>query len=104
MRRRGLTRVVALVTLVSMLSCEFTAYATEETGNETAQTEDMQEETDTGSADETQAAADEDGDTSESSETYVNERLELNYTNVSKEYTYKEYTGDTVTIPRRSIC
>lgn len=100
MRRRGLTRVVALVTLVSMLSCEFTAYATEETGNETAQTEDMQEETDTGSADETQAAAaDEDGDTSESSETYVNERLELNYTNVSKEYTYKEYTGDTVTIP-----
>lgn len=112
MRRRGLTRIVALVTLVSMLSCEFTAYATEDvTGNDDSQTVEGTQ--DTGTADENDSditdtaddatkgddAAADASDSSTASETYVNERLELRYSNVSKGYTYKEYTGDTVTIP-----
>lgn len=100
MRRRGLTRVVALVTLVSMLSCEFTAYATEDADKDTSKVESTQDDADTDKTGETdEATADTDDNSSESKETYVNERLELNYTNVSKGYTYKNYTGETVTVP-----
>lgn len=98
MRRRGLTRIVALVTLVSMLSCEFTAYATEDVGNNDSSIEDTQDNDENGGTN-NDATADEDGGSSESSSTYVDERLELNYTNVSSGYTYKNYTGATVTIP-----
>lgn len=98
MRRRGLTRVVALVTLVSMLSCEFTSYATEDAKTDDKKVEDTADDKDAGTGDAANTT-DTDAETSESSEAYVNERLELNYTNVSKGYTYKEYTGETVTIP-----
>lgn len=110
MRRRGLTRIVALVTLVSMLSCEFTAYATEDVtpGNDDKTVQDTQNTDTAGENDKSNDTADdvtkdddaaEKTDSSASSDAYVNERLELRYSNVSKGYTYKEYTGETVTIP-----
>lgn len=100
MRRRGLTRAVALVTLVSMLSCEFTAYATEDTtANDNKTVESTQDTADAEDEKSDEAAKKDDSTSSESSGTYVNERLELNYTNVSKGYTYKEYTGSTVSFP-----
>ena len=107
MRRRGLTRIVALVTLVSMLSCEFTAYATEDVtpGNDDKTVQDTQN-TDTAGGNDTAGNVTKDDDASDkkdssssSSDAYVNERLELRYSNVSKGYTYKEYTGEPVTIP-----
>ncbi len=96
MRRKGLTRIVALVTLVSMLSCEFTftSYATDDNNGANSKTEDTQDKTDD------KATQGEDSkDVSTSKEAYVNERLELNYTNVSAGYKYKDYTGNTVKIP-----
>ena len=103
MRRRGLTRTVALVTLVSMLSCEFTTYATTNAG--IGQDETTTQETtadDATTLDTTGTATGTNADSSESAEEeYVNERLEKNYSHVSKEYTYKNYTGSDVTIPAR---
>lgn len=122
MRRRGLTRVVALVTMVSMLSCEFVAYATEDAATvtdentESVTNEDEDTSEDDAAADDNTAdddavedadneettdetTEDESDDSSESDEPYVNERLELIYSKVSKTYTYKEYTGKTITIP-----
>ena len=94
MRRRGLTRVVALATLVSMLSCEFTAYATEDANTDDTVQESTEETTE--EAEDVTTANDD--DSSQTSEEYVNERLELNYTNVSKGYTFKNYTGDKITV------
>ena len=106
MRRRGLTRIVALVTLVSMLSCELVAYATEDVTPDDGSTA-AQDTQDTDTADDDDKSTDTAGDVTEdddaadsaSSDAYVNERLELRYSNVSKGYTYKEYTGNAVTIP-----
>lgn len=92
MRRRGLTRVVALATLVSMLSCEFTAFATEDAAKDSK----VQESTEKEEAKNDATAKDD--NSSQTSENYVNERLELNYTNVSKGYTFKNYTGEKITI------
>lgn len=95
MKRRGLTRVVALATVVSMMSVELSAYATSDVttgtaaGNTTDATTESDKTTETTSTDAGTAAVEESTDV-------VNERLEHNYAIVSKGYTYPVYTGDSI--------
>ena len=95
MKRRGLTRAVALATIVSLMSTEFTAYAAQATNADTA-------------AKETTTSTTTDSDTSAGtgttdSSTVVNERLERNYAIVSKKYSYPKYTGQAITYAAKDI-
>ncbi len=97
MRRRGLTRIVALCTLVTMLSCEFSAYATTDVPDDETKVE--QDDTSGDTNDDADAANDgEDNteNTSTSKTKYVNDLIENNYTIVSSKYKFPEYTGDTL--------
>ena len=103
MKRRGLTRTVALATVVSMMSVNLSAYATSDidTGTAAGNTADTTAESD-GTAEATSTDAETtatDAGTSagggEDTEV-VNERLEHNYAVVSKGYKYPVYTGSTI--------
>ncbi len=95
MRRRGLTRIVALCTLVSMLSCEFSAYATTDVPDEGTKVEQDATNDDADNvADATNDGEDNTDNTSKSK--YVNELTEKNYTVVSSKYKFPEYKGDTI--------
>lgn len=98
MKRQGLTRIVALVTLVSMLSSDFTAFAANDTT--TTSTEVNTDTATTAAEDSTAQDGDTNKEASATSDTdYVNEMLEKNYTKVSAKYTYSEYTGKTLEFP-----
>lgn len=87
MRRKGLTRVVAIVTAISVLTGGYGVQATDtEPEQKTVTAADTAE-----NKDEADAAAEAD-----STEAYVNERLEKNYTNVSAKYTAPKYTGEPI--------
>lgn len=90
MKRRGLTRVVALATIVSMMSAELTAYADTDAVAENEQT--------TAESDKTAEATSTDAEnqTEEESDVVENERLEHNYAVVSKTYKNPVYTGDAI--------
>lgn len=96
MKRRGLTRVVALATVVSMMSAELSAYATSDAatdtaaGNTTEATAESDKTTETTSTDAGTAVSD--GESTD----VVNERLEHNYEIVSGNYKYPVYTGDSI--------
>ena len=103
MKCRGLTRVVALATVVSMMSVELSVSATsdintgtaaEGTTDTTAESDGTEEATSTNA--ETTAT---DAGTSagkEDNTTVGNERLEHNYAVVSKGYKYPVYTGSSI--------
>ncbi len=96
MKRRSITRLFALLLIVSMFACDLTAYAqpvsneqNEETAIESDKTAGENTE-DEESKDKEDAAADED------TKEYISERIDKNYTNVSSKYTLDKYTGDTI--------
>lgn len=94
MKRRGLTRVVALATIVSMMSVEMSAYATADVTADSATTESdgAVEATSTDAAGST-ATSD---DTEAEAEEATNERLEHNYAVVSRGYSKPKYTGEQI--------
>ncbi len=103
MKRRGLTRVVALATVVSMMSVELSVSATSDidTGTAAEGTADTTAESDgTGETTSTNAETTAtDAGTSagkEDDSTVGNERLEHNYAVVSKGYKYPVYTGSPI--------
>ncbi len=87
MRRKGLKSFIALMVMVSMLSCEFVAFAdTEEATDAVTEEKDDSEASD--GADGTT------GDTGSSvTSEYINEMIEKNYTKVSADYKYQKYSG-----------
>lgn len=95
MKRRSLTKVVALATVVSMMSAEFAVYAEPDTNADTAA-----DETTKVTADSDAAAADND---SEETEAVANERLEHNYAVVSKGYKNSKYTGKPIVYPAADV-
>lgn len=123
MRRRSITRFLALLLVVAMLGCDFTVYAepadTTTEGTTADSTADVKgdetsENTDTGEngaddkgnaedkADDKSEAGDADkkndaSDNNSSDTTYTSERLETNYSSISKKYTLKKYTGEKIT-------
>ncbi len=90
MRRKSLKRFIALVMMISMLACEFVAFAAP-----ADKTEATVKETEKEDADEVDKTT---GDTEEDSvkEEYINEMIEKNYTKVSAKYTYPKYTGSDI--------
>lgn len=110
MKRRGLTRVVALATVVSMMSVDLSVHATSDinTGTAAGNTADTTAESD-GTAEATSTDAEStatDAGTSagggEDTEV-VNERLEHNYAVVSKGYKYPVYTGSSIVYSAEDI-
>lgn len=98
MKRRGLTRVVALATVVSMMAMDFSAYATQSTSGTSVTTGAATESDGTEEATSTDAAS-----TTEEGAEITNERLEHNYAIVSDKYTYPEYTGESITYSAKDI-
>ena len=90
MRRRGLMRVVAVITALSVLTGGYGVQATDAADDSAQQTESTAPDTTEDAAQDDAAAG------ADSAETYVNERLESNYTNVSAGYTAPKYTGDPI--------
>ena len=84
MRRRGLMRVVAVITALSVLTGGYGVQATDAADDSAQQTESTAPDTTEDTAQDDAAAG------ADSAETYVNERLESNYTNVSAGYTAQE--------------
>ncbi len=104
MKRRGLTRFVALVTLVSLLASNF-AYADDKiTANNTEETTLSEDNTtskndsESTTEDTTEATDDAAKTDSTSTDDYINEMLEKNYTKVSAGYTFAPYKGDRIDI------
>ena len=95
MKRRSLTKVVALATVVSMMSAECAVYAEPDTNADTAADETTQTTTDSDAA-----AADND---SEETTAVANERLEHNYAVVSKGYKNSKYTGKPIVYPAADV-
>lgn len=97
MKRRGLTRVVALATVVTMMSAELSAYATENVdtaaGTSTEATAESDEAVTTDLSDGDAKAVT--GETAATG-TVENERLEHNYEIVSKSYKNPVYTGESI--------
>lgn len=96
MKRRGLTRIVALTTVVSMMSAELSVYADVDT--DIAAEEAIQT---TAESDETTAVAT--SEESDDTEAVVNERLEYNYDIVSKTYKSPVYTGKQIVYSAEDI-
>ncbi len=92
MKRNSLKRFVALVMMISMLACEFVAFAAPADDANKNTTTEKEDSKDTNEADKTT------GDTDNDSvkEEYVNEMIDKNYTKVSATYTYPKYKGETI--------
>ncbi|MCD8120299.1 MAG: extracellular solute-binding protein [Lachnospiraceae bacterium] len=84
MRCRGTTRLLALVMVLAMLMSSVVVFADTD---DTDSTDDTATVTDADTTDDS---------TSSSSDEYVDERLEKNYTHISATYTYAQYTGSDV--------
>jgi len=111
MKRRSITRFLAMLLVVCMLGCDGAVYATEVNPGENigAGVDDgavTDDETDVTDKNEDDATTDEDAEDKEDAdskedekeETYINDRLETNYTNVSSKYKLDKYKGDTIVI------
>lgn len=91
MRRRGLTRVVAIAAAASLMTADFAAY-TAQAAPSTTQSDKTKEDT---SADAANAA--------DVASTVTNERLEHNYTKVSQTYKYPAYAGKALTYTAKEL-
>lgn len=89
MRRSSLTRFIAIVMTVSLMACDFTAFAapTNDTSKDVAGTENKTDEADKTTGDTGNASV---------NDKYINEMIEKNYTKISAGYTYQKYNGEDI--------
>ncbi len=98
MKRRSITRLLALMLIVCMCMCDLTAYAepVADGSNEETVVDDTTTGENTEDDESTKTDDKKEEVTDEELEEYISERIDKNYSNVSAKYKLDKYKGDTI--------
>ncbi|MBE5940237.1 MAG: extracellular solute-binding protein [Lachnospiraceae bacterium] len=97
MKRRSITRLLALLLVISVFACDLTVFAETATADESGDKTVAEETTGNDTEDEkSDDASEKDKETDANATEYISDRIDKNYTNISSKYTYSKYTGDVI--------